>query len=129
VCIDAIIKDSTIQSDVKRFCTAFKTEVFGSLPAVRTPICLLFHLSGRRAIPFGCQSDQASSVRSTCIFRPNLYCIEKLLFQPVSVRTSQQPVQTPLSDRSASDSFQVQNQGRLIHPSGQCGFPSERAHI
>jgi hypothetical protein len=30
------IRDSTIQSDVRRFCTAFKTEVFGSLPAVQT---------------------------------------------------------------------------------------------
>jgi len=55
-------------------------------------------------------------------FRPDLYCIKKLLFQLASV-------QTPLSDRSASDSFQVQNKGRLIHPSGRWGFPSGRAPI
>jgi hypothetical protein len=79
---------------------------------VRTSICLLFHQSERRTLPSGRQSDQASSVRTTCIFRPDLYCFEKLLVQPVSVRTYQQPVRTPLSDRSASDSFQVQNKGR-----------------
>jgi hypothetical protein len=60
--------------------------------------------------------------------RPDLHCFEKLLFQLTSVRTSQQPVRTPLSDRSASDSFQVQFKGRLFQPSGQRGFPSERAH-
>jgi hypothetical protein len=56
VCIDAIIRDSTIQSDVRRFCTAFKTEVFGSLLAVRTimPSRLDAHLA---TIP---------SVRTTC---------------------------------------------------------------
>jgi hypothetical protein len=55
VCIDAFIRDSTIQSGVRRFCTAYKLEDFGSLSAVRTtrhlvrtPICPLFHPSGRR---------------------------------------------------------------------------------
>jgi hypothetical protein len=74
VCIDAFIRDSTIQSDVRRFCTAYKLEDFGSLSAiwttchpVWTPICPLFHLYGRRAIPFGRPTDQVSSVRTTCI--------------------------------------------------------------
>jgi hypothetical protein len=47
---------------------------FGSLSAVQTtchpvqtPICPLFHLFGRRAIPFGRLTDQASSVRTMCI--------------------------------------------------------------
>jgi hypothetical protein len=54
-------------------------------------------------------------------FRPDLHCFEKLLFQLASVRTSQQPIRTPLIDRSALDSFQVQFKGRLLQP-------SERAH-
>jgi hypothetical protein len=99
-----------------------------SYHSVRKPICPLFHPSGRRALPSGRQTDQASSVRMTCIFCPDLYCIEKLLFQLASVRTSQQPVPTPLSDRSALDSFQVQFKGRLLQPSRQRGFPSRRAH-
>jgi hypothetical protein len=60
------IRDSTIQSDIRRFCTAYKLEDFGSLSAVqttchpvRTPICPPFHPSGR-------PTDQASSVRTTC---------------------------------------------------------------
>jgi hypothetical protein len=73
------------------------------------------------------------SVRTTCSSRPDarqtsiirpddvsfsvhtLHCIEKLLFQLVSVRTSQQPVRTPISTRTVSDSFQVPIKGRLIN--------------
>jgi hypothetical protein len=58
---------------------------------------------------------QASSVRTTYFSVRTLHCIKKLLFQFASVQTSQQPVRTSISDRSASDSFQVQNKGRLIH--------------
>jgi hypothetical protein len=50
----------------------------------------------------------ASSVRT-------LHCIEKLLFQLASVRTSQQPVRTPISTRTVSDSFQVPIKGRSIN--------------
>jgi hypothetical protein len=74
VCKDAFNRDSTIQSDVRIFCTAYKLEEFGSLSAVRTachpvrtPICPLFHPSGRRAIPSGRLTNQASSVRTTCV--------------------------------------------------------------
>jgi hypothetical protein len=41
-------------------------------------------------------------------FVRTLHCIEKLLFQLASVRTSQHPVRTSINDRSTSDSFQVQ---------------------
>jgi hypothetical protein len=153
VCIDAFIRNSTIQSDVKRFYIAYELEDFGSLSAVwmtchtvQTPIYPLFHPSGRRAIPSGCSTDQASFVRTTCHTvwtpdkpsiicpddvhsRPDLHCFEKLLFQLASVWTLQQPVRTPLSDRSASDSFQVQFKGRLLQPSGRRGFLSGRTHI
>jgi len=58
---------------------------------------------------------QASSVWTAYLSVLTLHCIEKLLFQLASVRTSQQHVRTSISDRSSSDSFQVQNMGRLIH--------------
>jgi hypothetical protein len=58
---------------------------------------------------------QASSVRTTYFSVWTLHCIEKLLFQLASIWTSQQPVRTSISDQLASDSFQVQNKGRLIH--------------
>jgi len=135
VCKDAFNRDSTIQSDVRSFCTAYKSEEFGSLSAVwmtchpvRTPICPLFHPSKRRAIPSGRQTDQASSVQTTYIFRPDLYCIEKLLFKHCIRPNVSAAVRTPLSDRSASDSFQVQFKGRLLQPSGRRRFLSGRAH-
>jgi len=42
-------------------------KIFGSQSAVRTPIWPLFHPSGWCALPSGRQSDQASSVWTTCI--------------------------------------------------------------
>jgi hypothetical protein len=135
VCIDSFIRDSTIQSDVRRFCTAYKSEDFGSLLAVRTTchpirmlICPLFHPSGRCAILSGRPDRPSIICPDNVLSRPDLHCFEKLLFQLESVRTFQQPVRTPLSDRSASDSFQVQFKGRLLQPSGQRGFPSGHAH-
>jgi len=82
---------------------------------VRTSICPLFHPSGRHVHPDRTPDRPASSVRTTYLSVRTLHCIKKLLFQLASVRTSQQPVRTPNSDRSASDSFQVQNMGRLIN--------------
>jgi len=135
VCIDDFIRDSTIQSDVRRFCTAYKLGDFGSRSAVRTTchpirtlICPLFHLSRRCAIPSG-RPDRSSIIcLDDVLSYPDLHYFEKLLFQLESVRTFQQPVRTPLSDRSASDSFQVQFKGRLLQPSRRRGFPSGRAH-
>jgi hypothetical protein len=63
---------------------------------VLTPICPLFHPSGR-------PTDQASSVQTTWLSVRTHHCIEKILFQLRSVRMSQHLVRTPLSDRSASD--------------------------
>jgi hypothetical protein len=71
--------------------------------------------SGRRVHPDRTPYRPASSVRTTYLFVRTLHCIEKLLFQLASIWTSQHPVRTSISDRSASDSFQVQNMGRLIH--------------
>jgi hypothetical protein len=55
-------------------------------------------------------------VWTTCHTVRTLYCIEKLLYQLAYVRTT-------FSDRPASDSFQVQNKGRSIEPSGRCWSP------
>jgi hypothetical protein len=128
VCIDAFIRDSTIQSDVRRFCTTYKSEDYGSLSAVRTTchpvrktcnpvrtlICPLFHPSGRCAIPSG-RPDRLSIIYlDDVLSHPELHHFEKLLFQLESVWMFQQPFRMPLSDRSASDSFQVQFKGRLL---------------
>jgi hypothetical protein len=55
------------------------------------------------------RQTKASSVQTTWISVRTLICIEKLLFQLASVRTTQQPVRTTLSDRS-SFRFSFQNQ-------------------
>jgi hypothetical protein len=87
---------------------------------VRMLICPLFH-------PFGRQTDQASSVQTTYISVWTLHCIEKLLFQLASVRMSQQPVRTTLSILRSFRFFPSLVMGRLIQPSGRCGFLSGRA--
>jgi hypothetical protein len=89
---------------------------------VRTPICPLFHQSGRRAIPSGHPTNLASSVRTTCIFVRTLHCIEKLLFHLASIRTSQQPVRTPLSIRPSFKFFPCSVMGRLMQPSQTCSY-------
>jgi len=87
VCIDAFIRDSTIQSDVWRFCIAYKSEDFGSLSAVRmtchpvqTPICPLFHPSRRRAIPSG-RPDRPSIIHPDDVD----FCLDPSLYREVSV--------------------------------------------
>jgi hypothetical protein len=93
---------------------------FGSLQVVRTkchPVRMLigpqFHPSGRRAIPSRRPTDQASFVRTTWISIRTLIYIEKLLLQLASVRTSQQPVRTTSSDRSASDFLSKSKYGKI----------------
>jgi hypothetical protein len=135
VCIHAFIRDSTILSDVRRFSTAYKLEDLCSLSAVwttchpiRTLICPLFHPSGRCDIQSGHPDRPSIICPDDVLSHPDLHCFEKLLFQLESVRTFQQPVRTHLSDRSASDSFEVQFEGRFLQPSGRRGFPSGHAH-
>jgi hypothetical protein len=91
--------------------------------------------SGRRVIPSGCPSVHCS-IRSDDVFiqtgrqtdqhHPSgrriffvraLHYIDKLLFQLASVRTSQQPVRTPINTRTVSDSFQVPIKARSINRS------------
>jgi hypothetical protein len=122
MCKDAVNRDSTCQRIFRRFCTVKKIEDFrfpisrpNDVSSHPTSICPLFHPFGRRVHPDWTPDRLASSVQMSYLSVRTLHCIEKLLFQLASVRTSQQPVRTSISDRSASDSFQVQNMGRLIH--------------
>jgi hypothetical protein len=79
------------------------------------------HLSTVPSVLTTCSSRP--DARQTSIIRPDdvsfpsgpLHCIEKLLFQLASVRTSQQTVRTPLSTRTVSNSFQVPIKGRSIN--------------
>jgi hypothetical protein len=122
-------RDSTIQKCFRCFCTAFKTEDF------KVPVSCLDEVSSHP----DAHLSTIPSVRTTChtirtpdrpsiicpddvLSHPDLHYFKKLLFQLESVRTFQQPVRTPLSDRSTSDSFQVQFKGRLLQPSRQHGF-------
>jgi hypothetical protein len=66
-------------------------------------------------IPTGRQIDQHHPSGRRIFSVRTLHCIEKLLFQLASVRTSQQPVRTPISTRTVSDSFQVPIKGRSIN--------------
>jgi len=122
MCKDVVNRDSTFQSIFRRLCTAKKIEDF-RFPVSRPDDVsshLDVNLSTAQSVRTTCHpirtpDRQASSVRTTYFSVRTLHCIEKLLFQLSSVRTSQQPVRMYISDRSASDSFQVQNKGRLIH--------------
>jgi hypothetical protein len=126
----AVNRDSTCQSIFRRLCTAKKIEDF-RFPVSR-PDDLLSrpnaHLSIAPFVRTTCHTVRtpdrpASSVWTTYLSVRNLHYIKKLMFQLASVRTSQQPVRTSISDRLASYSFQVQNNGRSIHPSGRCWCP------
>jgi hypothetical protein len=122
MCKDAVNRDSTCQSIFRRLYTAKKIEDF-RFPVSRpddvssSPDA---HLPSTPFVRTTCHTVRtpdrpASSVRTTYLSVRTLHCIEKIQFQLASVWTSQQPVRTSISDRSASDSFQVQNMGRLIH--------------
>jgi hypothetical protein len=115
VCKDIFNRDSTIQNDVKRFCTTYKSEEFGSLSTVRTAchpvwtlICPLFHLSGRRAIPFGRQQTKHPSFGRHG-FPSEPFTVSRSFcssLQP-SGRLSSPSGRLSVTDQ-ASDSFQVQ---------------------
>jgi hypothetical protein len=53
-------------------------------------------------ITTGCQTDQHHPSERRIFSVRTLHCVKKLLFQLASVRTSQQPVRTSISDRSGS---------------------------
>jgi hypothetical protein len=132
-CKDAVNRDSTFRvMSVVSACKSKKLQVpcqpsGRSSHPVWTPICPLFHPSGRRVIPSGRQTDQHHpSERSVHSVRTP-YCIEKFLCQLASVQTFQQHIRTPPSTRSVSDFFPNSKKGKNNQPSGRCGIPSGRA--
>jgi hypothetical protein len=116
---DVVNIDSTIQSlQVRRIQVPCQPSGRSSHP-VRTPICPLFHPSGRRVIPSRRQIDQHHpSGRSVHSVRTP-YCIEKFLYQLASIRTFQQHVRTPPSTRSISDFFPSSKKGKINQPFGR----------
>jgi len=135
-CKDALNRDSTIQSDVRRFCLHAR-RISSSLSAVRTidPSRPDAHLSTVPYVWTTCstvrtaKTDQhhpsGRSVHS--VWTP--YCIKKFPYQLASVRTFQQHVRTPISTRSVSDFFPSSKKGKINQPFGRCGIPFGRACI
>jgi hypothetical protein len=136
VCKDAFLQGIPLfrsGSDVSALLSRQKiskslSAVWTTCHPVRTPICPLFHPFGRRVTPSGRLDRSSINCPDDVHSRLDLHCFEKPLYQLASVRTSQQPVLTPFSDRAASDSFQIQFKGRLLQPFGRRGFPSRHAH-
>jgi hypothetical protein len=67
---------------------------------VQTPICLLFHPSGRRVFPSGRQTDKhhLSGRRVSSVWTPTSY--REASVPACYVRTFQQHVRTPISSRT-----------------------------
>jgi hypothetical protein len=103
--IQKYFRDSTLVTSQKNQFPVSRPDNVSSRPDAHLSIA---PASGRRAIPSGRQTDQASSFQTTWTSVRTFLYVEKLLCQLASVRTTQQPVRTTSSDRSASDSFQVQ---------------------
>jgi hypothetical protein len=131
---DAVNRDSTIQSDVRRFCLQVR-RISSSLSAVRTikPSRPDANLSTVPYVRTTCSTIRTAKIdqhhpsgRSVhSVWTP--YCIEKFLCQLASVRTFQQHVRTPLSTQLVSDFFPSSKKGKINQPSEQCGIPSGRA--
>jgi len=96
MCKDAVNRDSTCQSIFRRLCTAKRIEDFSFLVSRPDDVSSRpdAHLSTVPSVRTTCSSR--SDARQTSIIRPDdisfpsgpLHCIEKLLFQLASVRTS-----------------------------------------
>jgi hypothetical protein len=153
LCIkDTVNRDSTCQSIFRRLCTAKNIEDFifpvsrpdnvlshpdahlSTVPfirttcyPIRTPICPLFHSSGRRVIPSGRQTNQHHpSGRRIFPCGPSTvsrsFCSSLHPSGPLSI-----PSRRP----SVIDQLQILSKfryGKIDTPSGRCGFPSGRAH-
>lgn len=101
MCKDAGNRNSIFQSIFRGLCTIKSWKISDSLSVVRTTchpvrmsICPL-PSDWMTCPPVWTPDRLASSVRMTYLSVRTLNCIEKLLFQLASIRTSQQPVRTP----------------------------------
>jgi hypothetical protein len=121
VCKDAVLQGILLFRRVLEDSTVRKV---GSLSVVRTIVP-----SRLDDVPYrpDAQTDLASFVRKTKTSVRTLHCIEKLLSHLASVRTSQQPVRTPLSIWPSFRFFPSSFMGRLMQPFGRRGFSSGRA--
>jgi hypothetical protein len=123
-CKDVVNKDSTIQSlQVRRIQVPCQPSGWSSHP-VQTPICPLFHPSGRHVDRTDLLDRPASSVRMKCSFRP-----DPILYREVSIPACirQHHVRTPPSTRSISDFFPNSKKRKINQLSGRCGIPSGRS--
>jgi hypothetical protein len=113
-------KDSAIQSASRRFCTIYKSEKFGSLPAVRTTCHTVRTPNYPKHHPFR---------RRELSVRTFLY-VKKLRTAPTCIR--QDILAACPDDSHCSTSFRISFQntvlGRSLQPSGRRGFPYGRAH-
>jgi hypothetical protein len=111
VCKDAVNMDFTIQSTLRRLCTA--------------KISVPYQPSGRSSHPVRttCHTvrmpNRPSIIRPNDVhFRPNPPLCREGSIQLASVRTFQHYVRTPLGTRPVSDSFQVSIKERSINRPG-----------
>jgi hypothetical protein len=123
-CKDPVNMDSTIQSDIRRFCLQVR-RISSSLSAVRTiePSRPDAHLSTVPSIRTTCHpvrtpNRPVSSVQTKCSFRPDPILYREVSIQLASVRTFQQHVRMPLSTRSVLDFFPSSKKGKIDQPSG-----------
>jgi len=112
MCNDAANRDSTFQSEVSRIS--------------KFPVSRPDDVFGRRVIPSGHQDRQASSVRTTCFFRPDTYIVSRSFYASLL---------RPDLSAARLDAYQFSNgslilskfkKGKINQPSGRCGIPSGR---
>jgi len=120
MCKDAVNKDSTIQSDVRRFCLQVR-RISSSLSAVLTiepsrPDALLSTVpSVRTACHPVRMPDRPSIIRPDHVsLRPDPPLCREGSIQLASVRTFQQHVRMPLSTRSVLDFFPSSKKGKIV---------------
>jgi hypothetical protein len=125
ICKDAANRDSTVQSEVRRISklpvsrpddeSSRPDAHLSTVPSVWTT-CLSVRTSER----------QASSVRTTCFFRPETYIVSRSFCASLL---------RPDVSAARPDAYQFSNgsmilskfkKGKINQPSGRCGIPSER---
>lgn len=86
MCNDVVNRDSTFRVMSEDSQVPYQPSGRSSHP-VRTPIFLLLHLFGRCVIPSGRPDSPASSIRTTCFFRPDTSLYREVYVPACSVRT------------------------------------------
>jgi len=120
-------RDSAIQKCFQKILHSLQGRKFGSQPAVQTmchtiwmPLCPKHQPSGQRVIPSG---RRELPIRT-------FPCFEKFRTAPACIRLDVSIARPDDSQYSISFRISFQNtvMGRLLQPSGRCGFPSGSAH-